>query len=148
MSAVTRLGITVLLAVPELEILAIENEGWRQTLMRSSTGRPEAFATADRSTISSSDRGRTLSSTNQLHVPGGVTVGRRCTKVRQLYSRATADCTEHSDDIKHWLCDSSTVHSTMSIGDPARDFQRGMKDPSHPKHDAWVVLVDPCRVGK
>jgi hypothetical protein len=50
---VTRRGITVLLAVPELEMFAIENEGCLQTLTRSSIGLPEAFATADRRAISS-----------------------------------------------------------------------------------------------
>lgn len=49
----TLLGMTVLLAVPELEILAIENEGCRQTLTRSSIGLPDASATAERRAISS-----------------------------------------------------------------------------------------------
>jgi len=56
---VTRRGMTVLLAVPELEMLAIENEGCLQTLTRSSIGLPEAFATADRRAISSGSWGRT-----------------------------------------------------------------------------------------
>lgn len=62
MSVDTFRGMTVLFPEPEELILAMENEGCRQTRMSSSRGRPQAEETSRRRDISSSVAGRTESS--------------------------------------------------------------------------------------
>jgi hypothetical protein len=63
--------------------------------------------------------------------------------MRKLYSILSSNSTKNTDHIKHGFSDCTTINTRVCVRDSTGDFQAGMQDASHAKHDAWIIFIDP-----